>query len=114
MLNFSDDYESVYIEKEKFDKDDCYLIELNSKKDDKFIKKMKIWIATKNYTLLKISQIDLNENENNYLLSNFETDVPISTSFFKYEIDSKFISSYRFIYVTEIWSLDRYANPAGL
>ncbi len=86
LLNFSDQYTPSYIKEERIKNQNCFLIELSSKGDDQFIKQVKIWIETKNFTLVKIEQIDLNENVNSYLLSNFETNVPISASFFKYEI----------------------------
>jgi len=86
LLNFSDQYESLYVKNEKVDNTDCYFIELSSKEDDMFIKQMKLWIEIKKMSLLKIEQIDLNENVNTYFLSNFQTNSPISSKFFKYEV----------------------------
>jgi len=86
LLNFSDQYESIYVKNEKIDNKDCFFIELSSKEDDLFIKQMKLWIEIKTMILLKIEQIDINDNVNTYLLSNFKTNVPINASFFKYEI----------------------------
>ena len=86
LLNFSDDYESLYVKEEKIENQNCFLIELTSRMDDQFIKQIKIWIETKKMILVKIEQTDLNKNVSSYLLSNFKTNVPISANFFKYEI----------------------------
>jgi outer membrane lipoprotein-sorting protein len=86
LLNFSDQYKSIYVKNEKVNNKDCYFIELSSKNDDLFIKQMKLWIETKKMNLLKIEQIDLNENVNTYFLSNFQINSPIGSEFFKYEV----------------------------
>jgi len=59
---------------------------LSSKDDEQFIKQVKLWIETKKMILQKIEQVDLNENVNTYILSNFKTNSPINANFFKYEI----------------------------
>lgn len=86
LLNFSDQYESTYIKNVKIDNKDCFFIELSSKDDEQFIKQVKLWIETKKMILQKIEQVDLNENVNTYILSNFKTNSPINANFFKYEI----------------------------
>ncbi|MBC8185895.1 outer membrane lipoprotein carrier protein LolA [candidate division KSB1 bacterium] len=86
LLNFSDQYESIYVKNEKVNNKDCFFIELSSKEDDLFIKQIKLWIETKKMILLKIEQVDLNENANTYFLTNFKANTPISAKFFKFEV----------------------------
>ncbi|MCD4664383.1 MAG: outer membrane lipoprotein-sorting protein, partial [Bacteroidales bacterium] len=86
LLNFSDQYKAHYIKEEKVDNQDCHVLGFTAKTDDKFINQMKIWIDSKKTLVIKIEQIDLNENVNTYLLSNIEFDLSLPAKFFSYKI----------------------------
>lgn len=85
LLSYSDLYSARYLKKEKIENKDYHFIELFAKSDEQFIKLIKIWIEEKELILLKIEQIDLNENVNEYILANFILNVPVGANFFKYE-----------------------------
>ena len=86
LLNFSDKYQATFVKEEKLNGEDCFVIELNSKTDDNFIKKMTIWVSQKRLVVKKIVQTDLNNNLNTYILSNIQFDVLLEDNFFKYNI----------------------------
>ncbi len=86
LLSFSDQYDSHYLKKEKIDNKQYHLIELTAKVDELFIRQIKIWIEVRDLILAKIEQIDLNENVNEYLLTNLELKANLPANFFKFEI----------------------------
>ncbi len=86
FFNYSEDYIPVYLNDEKINNQDCFVLELRAKTKDIFIKYMKIWIDAKITVPIKIEQVDINNNSNTYLLMNPEINKAINDSFFSYKI----------------------------
>lgn len=86
FLNYSEQYHAKYLQNDKIDNQDCYLLELQSKTEDVFIKYMKIWINRKLMVPIKIEQVDLNNNTNIYVLQNTTINKPIADDFFNFKI----------------------------
>ena len=64
LLKFTEQFRAKYVKDENIDNRNCHLLELNTKNEESFIKKVKIWIDSKKKIVLKIEQLDLNENLN--------------------------------------------------
>jgi len=86
FFKYSEQYRPTYLQDDKIDNQDCYVIELQAKTEDIFIKYMKIWITMKMVIPIKIEQVDLNNNTNTYILQNVEINNEISDNFFVYKI----------------------------
>jgi chaperone LolA len=86
FFKYSEDYNPIYIKDEKIDNQDCSVLELKAKTEDIFIKYMKIWINRKISIPVKIEQTDINNNSNNYLISNIEINKAIDDNFFVYKV----------------------------
>lgn len=86
FLVYSEQYRPSYLGVEKIDDQDCHVLELSGKTDDLFIKHIKIWINMKLLIPTKIEQVDLNENENTYLLTNIQIEKQLASNFFEYRI----------------------------
>ncbi len=86
FFKYSEDYNPTYIGEEKIDNQDCSVLELRAKTEDIFIKYMKIWINKKISIPIKIEQVDINNNSNNYLIMNVEINKAIDDNFFVYKV----------------------------
>jgi chaperone LolA len=86
FFKYSEDYNLTYIGDEKIDNQDCSVLELRAKTEDIFIKYMKIWINKKISIPIKIEQVDINNNSNNYLIMNVEINKAIDDNFFVYKV----------------------------
>ncbi|MDZ7340658.1 MAG: outer membrane lipoprotein chaperone LolA [candidate division KSB1 bacterium] len=85
FMVYSEQYRPYYVGVEKIDGEECSVLELVGKSEDQFIKQMKIWIHSKLLLPIKIEQLDLNNNENRYVLSNIELDIPLAANLFEYQ-----------------------------
>ncbi len=85
FLVYSEQYRPYYVGIEKIDGEECSVLELVGKSEDLFVKQMKIWVHPKLLLPIKIEQLDLNNNENSYVLSNIEMDVPLAANLFEYQ-----------------------------
>ena len=85
FFKYSEDYLPVYLNDEKIDDQDCFVLELRAKTEDIFVKYMKIWIETQKTIPVKIEQVDINSNSNTYLLMNLEMNKSIDDNFFTYK-----------------------------
>ncbi len=86
FFKYSEQYLPNYLQQDKIDNQDCYVLELQAKTEDIFIKYMKMWISTKLLVPIKIEQVDLNNNTNTYILHNIEINNEINDNFFVYKI----------------------------
>jgi len=86
FLNYSEQYRPNYLKEDKIDNQNCYVIELFAKTEDIFIKYMKIWVNIKILVPMKIQQVDINDNENTYLLKNIQINEQLNDNFFVYKI----------------------------
>lgn len=86
FLIYSEQYQPSYLQNDKIEDQDCYVLELKSKTEDVFIKFVRLWINQKTLVPIKIEQIDLNNNTNTYLLKNIVIDKPLADNFFHYRI----------------------------
>lgn len=85
FLVYSEQYRPFYVGVEKIEGEECTVLELVSKSEDQFIKQMKIWVHSRWLLPIKIEQLDLNNNENTYQLSNIEIDTPLAAGLFEYQ-----------------------------
>lgn len=86
FFKYSEDYNPIYMQDEKIDNQDCYILELRAKTEDIFIKYMKMWINIKMSVPIKIEQVDINNNANTYLLKNIQINETINDNLFIYKV----------------------------
>ena len=84
LLKFSKDYAPELLGEEIFEDQSCYVIQLNAKSDDVFIRQMKVWVKKGDWLTLKIEHRDLNENITTYIIRNIMLDVDITPDTFRY------------------------------
>ncbi len=72
---------------------DLACVLLKAKTDDQFVRQLRLWIDKKSKMILKIQQVDLNENTTTFELSNIDVNAPlVSKNFiFKPAADAEII-----------------------
>lgn len=70
FLNFSNKYTPKLMGEESFEEQQCYLVQLDAKSDDIFIRQMTVWVKKDDWTTVKIEHKDLNENTTTYIIRN--------------------------------------------
>lgn len=86
FFKYSEDYTPIYVQDEKIENQDCAVLELRAKTEDIFIKYMKIWINKKMSVPMKIEQLDINNNSNNYFMMNIDINKAIDDNFFVFQV----------------------------
>ncbi len=64
---------------------DLACVLLKAKTDDQFIRQLRLWIDKKSKMILKIEQVDLNENTTTFELSNIDVNAPLVSKNFIFE-----------------------------
>ncbi len=83
---YRSDYNAQYVGKEMLNGEAHHHLRLDAKTKDQFEKQIELWVRRSDHLITKIVQIDINENENQYLMKNIDTGVDLEDAFFVLDI----------------------------
>ena len=86
LLQYSNLYDSEYLGEEKMDGNKVHVLKLKPRDEEELIVSMKVWVDADKLFTRKIEQIDINENINRYVVSNFRENVELSEALFRFEV----------------------------
>lgn len=86
IVKYSEEYNAKLGEQETINGSPCQIVELTPKNEDMFITKVRIWVDTKTWLMLKVEQTDINENLTTYMISDIDFATGLSEKLFKLKI----------------------------
>ena len=85
LINYTDQYRPMAVSQADLDGTPCYELSLEPTKSGSRMAKMKVWIHKKKWHLLKVEQVDVNENVTTYILDEHKTNKKLDDALFRYE-----------------------------
>ncbi|MDZ7261351.1 MAG: outer membrane lipoprotein carrier protein LolA [candidate division KSB1 bacterium] len=86
LFQYSKDYEPKLLGEEKLNNQDCYVLQLSSKTEDRYIREMKVWVEKDTWIVRKIEHADINENLNTYIIKKIDLNPKLDDAIFTFEI----------------------------
>jgi chaperone LolA len=86
MLRYSRDFEARMVGKEKVNNVDTYVIELVPKRQDEFVRKVRLWIDKSRWIVVRLRQEDLNGNVTVYNVTRLVENPTLNSKLFTFEI----------------------------
>ena len=86
LERYSEQYTPIVTGEEEFDHVECTVLELKPKLEKMFYQKVRIWVDTKRWLILKIEQTDINDNLTIYELSDIDLKTKLPDDLFDLKI----------------------------
>ncbi len=83
LLKYTESYQATYVEMEKVQKSECYLVQLFPEQEGEEIVQIKLWVDRRKWLPRKLEYLDLNGNITSYLLS-IKVNSDFRDSFFEF------------------------------
>jgi outer membrane lipoprotein-sorting protein len=83
---YFNDYNAKFIGTEKVENEDLKHLQLTAKVEEAFIRKLDLWIEDKTAIIKRVTQLDLNENETQYVIHKVEFDPELPAKYFSLQI----------------------------
>jgi len=86
LLDYTESYVPVALEEMKLEDRSCYLLTLRPQSAHSIVARMRVWVDRKRWLLLKVEQLEANENVTTYILKDHKTNKKIDEAFFRFEL----------------------------
>ena len=84
LFDYAESYAPIAIEEVKLDGRSCYLVSLEPEIANSRIAQMKIWVDRKRWFLLKVEQLETNDNVTTYILKDHKTNKKLEEALFRF------------------------------
>lgn len=86
LLDYSKDYTPVAVDEIELAGRSCYLLTLKPQSSGSVVTHMKVWVERKRWLLLRVEQLEANENLTTYILKDHKTNKKIDAALFQFEV----------------------------
>lgn len=86
LLDYSKDYTPVAVDEVELEGRSCYLLTLKPQSSSSVVTHMKVWVERKRWLLLRVEQLEANENLTTYILKDHKTNKKIDAALFQFAI----------------------------
>ena len=85
LVDYTDRYVTVAVEEVRLGRRNCYLLALEPRAPNAYVSRMKIWVERNHWHLLKVEQIEANDNVTTYILEDHKTNRNLDDKLFRFE-----------------------------
>ena len=85
LVDYTDRYETAAVEEVRLGKRSCYLLTLRPRSENAYVTQMRIWVERNRWHLLKVEQIEANDNVTTYILEDHKADRNLDDDLFRFE-----------------------------
>jgi chaperone LolA len=85
LVDYTDRYETAAVEEVRLGKRNCYLLALRPRTENAYVTQMRIWVDRNRWHLLKVEQIEANDNITTYILEDHRTNRNLDDAIFRFE-----------------------------
>jgi outer membrane lipoprotein-sorting protein len=86
LVDYTDRYRTVSVEEVRLGKRKCYLLALRPRADNSYLTRMRIWVERSRWHLLKVEQVEANDNITTYILEDHRANRRLKDDLFSFEI----------------------------
>ena len=86
LVDYTDRYRTVSVEEVRLGKRKCYLLALRPRADNSYMTQMRIWVERGRWRLLKMEQVEANDNVTTYTLEDHKANRRLDGDLFRFEI----------------------------
>ena len=85
LVDYTENYVTQAVEEVKLDGRSCYLLNLRPRAASSYVTQMRVWVERKNWYLLKVEQVEVNDNVTTYILKAHRTNKKLDSDLFRFE-----------------------------
>ena len=85
LVDYTENYVTQAVEEAKLDGRSCYLLNLRPRVASSYVTQMRVWVERKHWHLLKVEQVEVNDNVTTYILKAHRTNKKLDRELFHFE-----------------------------